>query len=117
MDRITEPRLKEVSIGSWDGMSHFEIGMEYPDALSGTDAFDWFFRSQDGERIEAVKARVSAWLTEATTPSVAISHGLTGRIIRGVYLSLSRREMLELPLPEDGFFVLSDKGVRHYAVA
>jgi broad specificity phosphatase PhoE len=113
MDRIAEPRLKEVSIGSWDGMSHFEIGMEYPDALSGTDAFDWFFCSQDGERIEAVKARVSAWLAEATMPSVAISHGLTGRIVRGVYLGLSRREMLELPLPEDGFFVLSDRGIRH----
>jgi broad specificity phosphatase PhoE len=94
LGRITEPRLKEVSIGSWDGMSHYEISMEYPDALSGA-------------------GRVSAWLTEATTPSVVISHGLTGRIIRGVYLGLSRREMLELPLPEDGFFVLSHKGIRH----
>jgi broad specificity phosphatase PhoE len=113
LGRITEPRLKEVSIGSWDGMSHYEISMEYPDALSGADAFDWFFRSQDGERLEAVKGRVSAWLTEATTPSVVISHGLTGRIIRGVYLGLSRREVLELPWPEDGFFVLSHKGIRH----
>jgi broad specificity phosphatase PhoE len=48
MDRIDEPRLKEVSIGSWDGMSHYEIRMEYPDALSATDAFDWFSACQMG---------------------------------------------------------------------
>jgi broad specificity phosphatase PhoE len=112
MDRVEEPRLKEVSIGSWDGMSHYEVSMEYSDALSGTDAFDWFFRSPDGESFEAVKARVSAWLHEAAVPSVAISHGLTGRIVRGVYLGLSDRTMLELPVPQDGLYVLSDNDVR-----
>jgi broad specificity phosphatase PhoE len=111
LDRIEEPRLKEVSVGSWDGMSHYEVSMEYPDALSGADAFDWFFRSPDGERFETVKARVSAWLGEATTPSAAISHGLTGRIVRGVFLGLSNREMPELPVPQDGLYELSDKGI------
>jgi broad specificity phosphatase PhoE len=110
--RIEELRLNEVSIGSWDGLSHYEISMEYPDALSGADAFDWFFRSPDGECLAGVKARVSAWLAEAATPSVAISHGLTGRIIRGVYLGLSDRQMLELPVPQDGLYVLSDKAAR-----
>src|ERR1700730_12808408 len=112
MDRIDEPRLKEVSIGSWDGMSHYEISMEYPDALSEADAFDWFFRSPDGECFEAVKARVSGWLREAVTPSAAISHGLTGRIVRGVYLGLSNREMLELPVWADALYVLSNKDIR-----
>ena len=93
-------------------MSHYEVSMEYSDALSGTDAFDWFFRSPDGESFEAVKARVSAWLHEAAVPSVAISHGLTGRIVRGVYLGLSDRTMLEQPVPQDGLYVLSDNDVR-----
>jgi broad specificity phosphatase PhoE len=112
IERVEEPRLKEVSVGSWDGLSQYEISMEYPDALSGADAFDWFFRSPDGEPLDAVKARVAAWLEEAATPSAAISHGLTGRIVRGVYLGLSNREMLELPVPQDGIYLLSDKCVR-----
>jgi broad specificity phosphatase PhoE len=39
-----EPRLMEVSVGSWDGMTLYEIGVEYPDALNGSDAFDWLRR-------------------------------------------------------------------------
>jgi probable phosphoglycerate mutase len=39
---------------------------------------------------------------------VAISHGLTGRLLRGVDLGLSRRQMLELPVPQKEFFRLGD---------
>ena len=101
-----EPRLMEVSVGAWDGMSLDEISVEYPDALNGCDAFDWFFRSPDGETFEGACERVRSWLSEVVTPTVAISHGLTSRLLRGVYLDLSRREMLELPVPQDGFYRL-----------
>jgi broad specificity phosphatase PhoE len=103
---VDEPRLMEVSVGAWDGMSLYEIGAEYPDALNGSDAFDWFFHSPDGETFERACERVRSWLSEVATPTVAISHGLTSRLLRGVYLGLSRREMLELPVPQDGFYRL-----------
>jgi len=76
----------------------------YPYALNGSDAFDWFFRSPDGESFEQACKRVASWLSEVSTPAVAISHGLTGRLLRGVYLGLSRREMLVQPVPQDGFY-------------
>jgi broad specificity phosphatase PhoE len=103
-----EPRLIEVSVGLWDGMTLYEIGAEYPDALNGSDAFDWFFRSPNGESFDQACKRVSSWLSEVFTPTVAISHGLTSRLLRGVYLGLSRREMLELPVPQFGFYRLHD---------
>jgi broad specificity phosphatase PhoE len=99
---IDEPRLMEVSVGAWDGMSLYEIGVEYPDALKGADAFDWFFRSPDGETFDHACQRLRTWLSEVSTPAVAISHGLTGRLLRGVCLGMSRREMLELPVSQDG---------------
>lgn len=104
-----EPRISEVSIGSWDGLTDYEIEAEYPGALAGATAFDWFFRSPDGETLDAVIARVSSWLAEVTEPLLAVSHGLTGRIIRGVYLGLDRREMLGLSDPQEGVFLL-DRG-------
>ena len=56
-----EPRLMEVSVGSWDGMTLHEIGAEYPaDALNGSDAFDWFFRSPNGERVSTKHTKGSA---------------------------------------------------------
>jgi broad specificity phosphatase PhoE len=101
-----EPRLMEVSVGSWDGMTLYEISAEYPDALNGSDAFDWFFRSPDGESFDQACERVSSWLFDISEPTIAISHGLTSRLLRGVYLGLSKREMLELPVPQSGFYRL-----------
>ena len=98
----------EVSVGSWDGMTLYEISAEYPDALNGSDAFDWFFRSPDGESFDQACKRVSSWVSEVSTPAIAISHGLTSRLLRGVYLGLSKREMLELPVPQSGFYRLDD---------
>ncbi|KPH07797.1 putative phosphoglycerate mutase [Rhizobium leguminosarum] len=103
-----EPRLMEVTIGSWDGMTKFEIDNEFPGMLDGSDAFDWYFKSPDGESFDAVCARAKDWIASLRGPTIAISHGLFGRLIRGVYSGLSKREMLELPVPQDGFYRLRD---------
>jgi broad specificity phosphatase PhoE len=66
---IFEPRIAEVSIGAWDGLTDFEIEAEYPGALAGATAFDWFFRSPDGETLDCVIDRVSEWLGDNTTTS------------------------------------------------
>jgi len=103
--------LIEVTTGSWDGMSFYEIDMEYPGHLSGSDAFDWYFRSPDGETFDDAWTRVKAWLAEVSSPTIAVTHGLTGRLLRGAYLGLSRRDCLQLPVPQDGFFRLKDRQV------
>ncbi|MCY1232056.1 hypothetical protein D9M72_445260 [compost metagenome] len=98
----------EVSVGSWDGLTMFEIDNEFPGVLDGSDAFDWYVRSPDGESFDAACARAKSWLADIKGPTVAISHGLFGRLVRGVYAGLSRREMLELPVPQNGFYRLCD---------
>ncbi|MEF0939558.1 histidine phosphatase family protein [Rhizobium sp. BR 362] len=103
-----DARLMEVTVGSWDGMTKFEIDTEFPGALDGSDAFDWYFRSPDGETFDHACDRAKAWISDVQRPTVALSHGLFGRIIRGVYAGLSEREMLELPVPQDGFYCLRD---------
>ncbi|AIC31426.1 phosphoglycerate mutase protein (plasmid) [Rhizobium etli bv. mimosae str. IE4771] len=103
-----DARLMEVTVGSWDGMTKFEIEAEYPGALQGSDIFNWYFKSPDGESFEDACDRAKAWLTRVQRPTVAISHGLFGRIMRGVYAGLSKREMLELPVPQDGLYRLHE---------
>ncbi|MBB4234167.1 histidine phosphatase family protein [Rhizobium esperanzae] len=104
-----DPRLMEVTTGSWDGMTTFEIDNEFPGMLDGSDAFDWYFKSPDGESFDAACARAKDWISGIDGPAVAISHGLFGRLVRGVYSGLSKREMLELPVPQDGFYRLCDR--------
>lgn len=101
-----EPRLREVSIGAWDGMTDFEIEAEYPGALDGATHRDWYFRAPGGEPLASVIRRAREWLDEASQPTLGVTHGVASRIIRGVYLGLSTAEMLSLPVPQDGLFRL-----------
>jgi len=94
-------RLQEVSIGSWDGLTQIDIDFGWPELLEGSDPFDWFFRSPDGETYDAAAERVRDWLGDLDGHVVAISHGLLGRIIRGVYLGLPKEQALALPVPQD----------------
>jgi len=112
LDVRDEPRLAEVSLGCWEGLTEYEIEAEYPGARAGTTAFDWYFRSPDGERLEAARERVAAWLAEVRGPVLAVSHGLVGRIVRGVFLGLSDEAMLELPIPQHTVYALVDGPVR-----
>lgn len=105
---LEDDRLMEVTTGSWDGMTHSQIDSEFPGYLEGTDAFDWYFKSPDGECFDSACHRAKSWLADVSRPTIAVSHGLFGRIIRGIYAGLSKREMLELPVPQDGFYVLQD---------
>ncbi len=109
---VLEPRLEEVSIGAWEGLTLEEIDAEWPGALDGTDHFDWYFRSPDGETLDSALSRIRSWLNELDGPVIAISHGLLGRLIRGSWLGLSAREMLRLPVPQDVVWRLAAEGVQ-----
>lgn len=106
-----DPRLVEVSLGVWDGMTDEDIAFTFPRGRDGTTRWDWHFASPDGERYGAMAARLGDWLAEATaaeTPLVAVSHGVAGRIIRGLYAGLDRDEALKLDVPQDAVFRLAE---------
>ncbi|WP_374638685.1 histidine phosphatase family protein [Agrobacterium salinitolerans] len=108
LQSVEDDRLVEVTTGSWDGMTRFEIDNEFPGTLDGSNAFDWYFRSPDGESFDEVCKRATSWISDVRHPTIAISHGLFGRILRGVFVGLLKQEMLELPVPQDGFYRLND---------
>lgn len=110
-DPQVDERLREVSLGHWDGLTDEEIEQVSLGARDGSTRFDWFFRSPDGESFEQAKQRLRHWLLEVDGHGechIAVSHGLSGRIIRGLYLGLPRDKMLRLDVPQDGVFLLAD---------
>lgn len=96
-----DDRLQEVSVGSWDGLTHIDIDAQWPGLFDGTSPFDWFFRSPDGEPYDVAAERVLAWLSGLDGTIIAVSHGLLSRIIRGIYLGLPQEQALQLPVPQD----------------
>lgn len=111
-----DDRLAEVSLGSWDGLTHIDIDAQWPGLLDGSTPFDWFFKSPDGESYDAAFLRAECWLREQQGVTVAVSHGLVGRIIRGAYCGLSRIDALRLPVPQDVIWRLSNGRIEPVSV-
>ncbi|MEH7352122.1 histidine phosphatase family protein [Neobacillus drentensis] len=112
----TDSRLKEVSVGSWAGLTTKEIQSSWPELIKNTDNYNWYFNSPNGESYELVVHRVSEWFESIRDKKkvIAISHGLTGRIIRGVYQNLHKDHTLKLEVSQNTFFKLNDNNVERF---
>ncbi|QUD87130.1 histidine phosphatase family protein [Phenylobacterium montanum] len=114
----TDARLAEVRLGEWEALTDEEIESASPGARAGTTRYDFFFRAPGGETYEAFAARLGDWLAEAQAdakPRIAISHGVAGRVLRGLYLGLEPAEALRQEAPQDAVFRLADGRVEKIA--
>ena len=107
-----DARLAEIALGEWEGRFYAEVQIECEQLLAGSTPYDWFFRAPGGETLEMMLARLLAWL-EATAdqPTIVVAHGLSGRILRGLYAGLEREAMLSQPVPQDGVYRLQDGAI------
>jgi broad specificity phosphatase PhoE len=107
---VSDARLREVSFGSWNGLTAIDIEYLYPGACDGCNAFDWYFRSPDGESADEVERRLTSWLGDVASEGkchIVISHALTGRLLRGLYTGMPRSEALMLEVPQSAVFRLN----------
>jgi probable phosphoglycerate mutase len=102
-----DARLKEMSWGPHDGRLRRELELEHPETFGRTN---WAFDAPGGEAYEAVAARVGAWLAELPPEPerriIAVSHGITGRVLRGLYANLGRDQAATQDVPQDAVFLL-----------
>ena len=102
-----DERLKEISLGSWDGLHRNEIAALSP-GIFDRDYFEWYFRTPDGETYDKFAGRVASWLAEAgNAPLIVVTHGIVTRVLRGLYAGLPRHVALSLPVPQDRIFRLA----------
>jgi len=108
-----DERLTEVAVGQWAGLTTKEIESSWPNLFQNTDVYNWYFNAPKGEAYDSVVSRLSAWLKDIQhVPNViAISHGLTGRILRGIYADLKKEDALKLEVSQDVFFKLTDNTI------
>ena len=110
-----DDRLKEISIGAWDGLHRDEIAALSP-GIFDHGYFEWYFRTPNGETYDGFAARVGAWFAEAGDgPLIVVTHGIVTRVLRGLYAGLSRGEMLSLPVPQDRIFRLANSTIEEIA--
>jgi probable phosphoglycerate mutase len=109
-----DPRLMEIGMGSWEGLTDYEIEQEWPNARDGLERHEWFFHSPDGETYDDILARTQDALSEIANHSapikIIVSHGVTGRIIRSIHANIPKNDALKLEVPQDALYRLSDNG-------
>jgi probable phosphoglycerate mutase len=109
-----DPRLAEVRMGLWDGLTDADIEQVSPGLREGTSRSDFFFRAPGGETHDDLAARLGDWLAQTLAhgrPTIAISHGVSSRVLRGLYLKLPPAEALRLETPQDAVFRLEGGAV------
>lgn len=113
-----DDRLREISAGSWDGLTFGEIELLAPGIFDGEGRSEWYFRAPGGETYEGFAGRIAEWLSEiGSIPlMIAVTHGVVSRVLRGLYANLPREVALSLPVPQDKVFRLSGGAIKELTV-
>lgn len=83
----TDDRLVEIDMGSWGGRYYADVVAEVGPVIDGSGLLRC---APDGERYDAIAARVSGWLADTADDArdrLVIMHGISSRVLRGVMTS------------------------------
>lgn len=109
-----DPRLVEVGMGDWEGLTADEIDAGWPGARAGALRNGWFFDAPGGERHTDVVARLTDMLADLKTQPgqdhIVICHAVTGRVLRGIWSDLPSARSFRLEIPQDAVFRLHGAG-------
>ena len=113
-----DERLREISLGSWDGLYRDEIEALAPGIFDGDGYHEWYFRTVDGESYDRFSGRIAGWLAETKGQRlIVVCHGVVTRVLRGLYAGLPRQVALALPVPQDRIFRLTAGAIEELAVS
>lgn len=106
----TDPMLRELDFGAWEGLTEGEIEDRFPGASARYAADRWGYAPPQGESFAACVQRARAWLS-AQGPNanvLAVTHGYMTRALRGAYRKLHDAELLRLPIVHGAVYELRD---------
>ena len=104
-----EPRLMEVGFGDWEGLTREDIKATALDEWRTRKADVWNHVPPGGESFAELEARAEDWLTAHRDGEtlIALSHGLTSRVLRGLYLGIRGPDVLGYSVRQTELYRLS----------
>ncbi|HUO90335.1 MAG TPA: histidine phosphatase family protein [Rhizomicrobium sp.] len=111
----TDPRLIEIDLGAWDGLTHAEAKARFPEAYKTREADKWNVDVPGGgENYKSVAERLESFIGDLSADTFAISHGAATRILRGLFAGMTWQQMSALDEPQGVVFsVRGSVVVRH----
>ncbi len=94
----TDARLVEIGTGSWGGRSYADVAADHGRSIVRDDGT--LAVAPDGETYPAIAVRVGGWLADSDAPGdrLAIMHGISSRVLRGVMTGLPDDPKLSAPI-------------------
>ena len=93
-----DERLREIHVGTWQGMSQGDVAERYPDAVAALARGEDLVRGEHGESVAHVALRVASAAEEllADLPDdgtlVVATHGVAGRCLVASQIGLSQQD-------------------------
>lgn len=106
---FVDERLSEAHAGDWQGMLRSEAKRQNPQSVTpDISALELFLVAPGGEGYAAFEARILNFMHSLIAPSVVVSHGLLGQVLRGLILGKRREEMSAQSNLQGCVYVLKD---------
>lgn len=104
-----EPRLMELGFGDWEGLTREEVKARALDDWRARKADVWNHVPPGGESLAELEARAEDWLTAHRDGEtlIVLSHGLTSRVLRGLYLGIRGPDVLRYSVRQTELYRLS----------
>jgi probable phosphoglycerate mutase len=107
----TDPVLKEVNYGTWEGLTLTEIAEKFPEASRARDADKWGYVPPDGESYAMLSDRVAGWLETLNGPTCVVAHGGILRALLYLLAGLPPLDAPHLSVPQDRVILFTENGV------
>ncbi len=101
----TDDRLKELTFGEWEGFTYSDIEQAHPGWIAQRHADKWMFQPPGGESYAMLSKRIVGWLNTVAKPTVVVSHGGVGRVLRAHLLNLDPLKSVVEDFPHDRVFL------------
>lgn len=102
-----DDRLREITFGDWEGFTLAELRATHPDLVAAREQDKWSFLP-GGESYEQLSERVQGWLATISRPTMAVSHGGVGRVLRRYLLDLDPQAAVTMSFPQDQAMLIKD---------
>jgi broad specificity phosphatase PhoE len=107
----TEPDIRELSYGGWEGMTLPELEAQDPAAIAARDRDKWTYVPPDGESYAMLAERVSGWLAMLDGPTLVVSHGGVLRVMLHLLAGQPSHDAPHLNAPQDRVVLFTPRAV------
>ncbi|MEP3345929.1 MAG: histidine phosphatase family protein [Litoreibacter sp.] len=104
----TDPLLREIDAGLWQGRIRSELQISGDPKVTVDGPLAFYEQAEGGEGFPALRQRCQTFLDALSGPAVLVTHGITSRMLRTVALGLPSEAMVDLPGGQGVVFHLKD---------